>query len=214
MWKVSNATLTTLATLGYSSNKMSESIMNETKTTQISEEIAIPSPEVVATSELTVDGKNPNKMTKEQQDRLASSIKKWGFIVPIITNKDLLIADGEQRWTVAKSMGMSQVSVIRLPVQDVDRRLLRQVLNKLRGDHDRELDALEFQTIIDLGKEADLKYLLELSDDKLDGYLKNEKPISYTKTFEVVVECEDETTQETVYIKLQNEGYKCRVLTL
>jgi ParB-like chromosome segregation protein Spo0J len=85
--------------------------------------------------DLKTDSQNPNKMSKEQHERLATSIKKWGFIVPIITNKDLLIADGEQRWTVAKSLGMKEVSVIRLPVEDVDRRLLRQVLNKLRGEH-------------------------------------------------------------------------------
>jgi ParB-like chromosome segregation protein Spo0J len=186
----------------------------ESKLVPAAQEISIPNAELVATSELTVDGKNPNKMTMEQHDRLASSIKKWGFIMPIITNQNLLIADGEQRWTVAKSLGMAQVSVIKLPVEDVDRRLLRQVLNKLRGDHDRELDALEFQTIIDLGKEDDLKYLLALSDDKLDGYLKDEEPVGYQKTFEVVIECEDETNQEAVYNKLEQEGYKCRVLTL
>ena len=78
-------------------------------------EILIPEPEVVATSELKVDGKNPNKMTREQLDRLKASIQKFGFIVPIITNKDLLIADGEQRWTVAKELAMPNVLIIRLP---------------------------------------------------------------------------------------------------
>ena len=51
----------------------------------LSSEILIPEPEVVATSELKVDGKNPNKMSREQHDRLKVSIKKFGFIVPIIT---------------------------------------------------------------------------------------------------------------------------------
>ena len=62
---------------------------------------------------------------------------------------------------------MSQVPVIRLPVEDVDRRLLRQVLNKLRGEHAPLLDADEFEKIIAMGKEDDLKYLLELDDVKL-----------------------------------------------
>ena len=69
-------------------------------------EILVPEPEVVATSELKVDGKNPNKMSREQHDRLKASIKKFGFIVPIITNKDLLIADGEQRWIIAKEFAI------------------------------------------------------------------------------------------------------------
>jgi ParB-like chromosome segregation protein Spo0J len=177
-------------------------------------EILVPEPEVVATSALKVDGKNPNKMSREQHERLKTSIQKFGFIVPIITNKDLLIADGEQRWIVAKELAMPNVFVIRLQVEDVDRRLLRQVLNKLKGTHDRELDAEEFETIIELGREDDLKYLLNLSDDKLDGYLKEDESIGYEKQFEVVVQCEDEINQEATYNKLISEGYKCRVLTL
>ena len=154
-------------------------------------------------------------MSKEQLERLKTSIKTWGFIVPIITNKDLLIADGEQRFTAAKALGMTEVSVIRLPVEDVDRRLLRQVLNKLKGEHQKELDQAEFERIIEAGKEEDLKYMLMLSDEKLDGVLsQEEKGVKFDESFEVIVECEDETHQEAVYNKLMCEGYKCRVLSL
>jgi ParB-like chromosome segregation protein Spo0J len=177
--------------------------------------IVIPAAETVKLSELKTDGENPNKMSKEQLERLKASIKKWGFIVPIITNKDLLIADGEQRYTAAQALGMTEVSVIRLPVEDVDRRLLRQVLNKLKGKHEKELDQAEYERIIQAGKEDDLKYLLMLSDDKLESLLgEDEKSVSFDESFEIVVECEDEQHQEAVFNKLTSEGYKCRVLTL
>ncbi|GAF88777.1 unnamed protein product, partial [marine sediment metagenome] len=114
---------------------------------------------------------NPNVMTKKQHRRLKTSLKKYGFIVPIITNKNLLIADGEQRWTIAKELDMKQVSVIRLPVEDVDRRLLRQVLNKLKGEHELIADAHEFEKIIAAGRKDDLKHLLALSDNQLERYL-------------------------------------------
>ena len=152
-------------------------------------------------------------MSKDQLERLKASIKKWGFIVPIITNKDLLIADGEQRYTAAKALGMTEVSVIRLPVEDVDRRLLRQVLNKLRGEHQKDLDQSEYDRIIQAGREDDLKYLLMLSDEKLKNS-GEDKGISLAASFEVIIECDDETIQEAVYNKLIGEGYKCRVLTL
>jgi ParB-like chromosome segregation protein Spo0J len=177
--------------------------------------IIIPAAETVAVSELKTDGQNPNKMSKDQLERLKTSIKKWGFIVPIITNKDLLIADGEQRFTAAKTLGMTEVSVIRLPVEDVDRRLLRQVLNKLKGEHKKDLDLAEYERIIEAGKEDDLKYLIMLSDEKLNGALsREEKGVNFDESFEVVIECEDETHQEAVYTKLIGEGYKCRVLSL
>jgi len=177
-------------------------------------EILVPEPEVVSTSELNVDGKNPNKMSREQHERLKASIQKFGFIVPIITNKDLLIADGEQRWIVAKELAMPNVLVVRLPVEEVDRRLLRQVLNKLKGTHDRELDAEEFEAIIELGREDDLKYLLDLSDDKLDGYLKDEEPIDYEKKFQVAVDCKDEIDMEALTNRLTSEGRTCHPLIL
>ena len=110
---------------------------------------------------------------------------------------------------------MTEVSVIRLPVEDVDRRLLRQVLNKLKGEHQKELDQAEYKRIIEAGKEDDLKYLLMLSDDKLtDAMGKEEKGVNFDESFEVVIECEDETQQEAIYNKLIGEGYKCRVLSL
>lgn len=133
--------------------------------------ISLPRPSLVNVDELKVDGDNPNRMSDRQHASLKSSIERYGFIVPIITNKDLLIADGEQRWVVAKDMGMTEVSVIKLPVEDVDRRLLRQVLNKLRGEHELVADAYEFQRIIEAGQEDDLKHLLDLSDSQLERYL-------------------------------------------
>ena len=176
--------------------------------------VLIPVAETVKISELKTDANNPNKMSKEQLERLKASIKKWGFIVPIITNRDLLIADGEQRYTAAKALGMSEVSVIRLPVEDVDRRLLRQVLNKLKGKHDKELDQFEYERIIQAGKEEDLKYYLIISNDKLKNLLSEEKGVTFNESFEVIIECKDETQQEAVYNKLTNEGYSCRILTL
>jgi ParB-like chromosome segregation protein Spo0J len=177
-------------------------------------EILILKSEVVATSELRVDGKNPNRMARQEIDRLKTSFETWGFIVPIITNKDLLIADGEQRWTAAKELGMKEVSVVRLPVEDVDRRLLRQVLNKLKGTHDRAADAEEFELIIELGREDDLKYLLNLSDDKLDGYLKEPEPIEYEKKYQVAVDCKDEIDMESLTNRLTSEGRTCHPLIL
>jgi ParB-like chromosome segregation protein Spo0J len=178
-------------------------------------EIQIPMSERVKLVDLQFDGCNPNRLSQEGIERLKASIRKWGDIVPIVTNKDLLVADGKQRALAMKELAMTECSVIRLPVEDVDRRLLRQVLNKLRGEHLKELDAEEFKIIVDAGAEEDLKYLLGLSDEKLQTYFDSEvKEIEYHETFEIIVSCKDEAEQEAVYNKLAGEGYKCRVLTL
>jgi len=182
---------------------------------EFEKEIQIPMSERVKLADLQFDGCNPNRLSREGMERLKASIRKWGDIVPIVTNKDLLVADGEQRATAMKELGMTECSVIRLPVEDVDRRLLRQVLNKLRGEHLKELDAEEFKIIVDAGAEEDLKFLLGLSDEKLQTYFESDvEEVDYHETFEVIVSCKDEAEQETVYNKLAREGYKCRVLTL
>ncbi len=122
--------------------------------------ILIPEIELIEVNKLSVDGKNPNVLTASQREALKRNIQKFGFIVPIICNKDLLIADGQNRWEIAKKLGMEKVPVIRLPVSDVDRRILRQVLNKLRGEHDRSLDSEEYKLIFD--KQGSFKELSEL----------------------------------------------------
>lgn len=176
-----------------------------------------PREEIVKIEDLKVDGQNPNRMTERQLQQVRDSIERYGFFIPIITNKDLLIADGEQRLTVARELGMSHVKVIRLDVDDVNRRLLRQVLNKVRGEHDPEADAEEFQRIMSAGQGETLKNLLDLSDEKLLRLLnkaENETPVELKPIWEVVVECEDEHAQEAAYEKLKGQGFKCRILTL
>ena len=112
--------------------------------------LEVPPAELVDVNRLSVDQENPNRMSARQFQALKKSIRSWGFIVPIITNRDYLIADGEHRLKAAKALGMKQVSVVRLPVDDVDRRMIRQVMNKIRGEHDLFLDAEEYRKFVDL----------------------------------------------------------------
>jgi ParB-like chromosome segregation protein Spo0J len=133
---------------------------------KIKKEIPIPMSERVKISDLKFDQDNPNRLSLAL-DRLKVSIRRWGDIVPVVTNNELLVADGQQRITAMKELGMTECSVIRLPVKDVDRRLLRQVLNKLRGKHNKEMDSAEYLRIIDEGEKEELKLFLQSVGEKL-----------------------------------------------
>ena len=178
-------------------------------------EIPIPISERVKISDLKFDQDNPNRMSLAQLDRLKASIKRWGDIVPVVTNSELLVADGQQRFTAMKELGMTECSVIRLPVKDVDRRLLRQVLNKLRGKHNKELDNAEYLPILEQGEKEDLRALLESVGEKLSLEVED-RDISFSVpgTYEIIVDCRDEADQKAKYEKLRLEGYKLRILTL
>jgi len=143
-------------------------------------ELKIPAAELVDVELLKVDGENPNRMSPRRFEALKKSISRYGFVVPIITNRDLVVADGEHRLQAAKALGFKQVTVVRLPVDEVDRRLIRQVMNKLRGEHDLFLDAEEYYRIVCGDKRDLLKALVNETDLRIDNLLKLREPASFS----------------------------------
>ncbi len=169
---------------------------------------------------LKSDGQNPNKMTDKQKEATFHSLQTFGWVYPIVSNKDGVFADGEQRVDVCMGNEEFYGPVLRLKVEDVDRRLLRQVLNKLKGTHDKLLDAEEFKRIRDANRAADLKTLLNISDGTLERYDKildasqSNTGAILESTFEVIVKCKDEPEQKRVFDDLKAQGYDTRILTL
>lgn len=130
--------------------------------------INIPKPELTEIKQLRVDNHNPNFMSDSQLEALKKNIQKYGFIVPVITNKELVVADGEHRIKAAEAIGMSHVPVVRLDVDVVDRKLLRQALNKLKGVHDADLDAEEYLRIREGMSSEEISSFLALSAETFE----------------------------------------------
>jgi ParB-like chromosome segregation protein Spo0J len=150
-----------------------------------------------------------------QQEQIWRSLQKYGWAYPIITNKDGVYADGEQRAQVCIQHGAFFAPVLRLPVSDVDRRMLRQILNKLKGKHNKELDAAEYMRIMEAGEKDCLRALLASVGETLpQELLEHEFSVSIPATYELIVECKDEAEQRKFFEKLKMEGYKLRILTL
>jgi hypothetical protein len=164
---------------------------------------------------LQTDSCNPNRMSIRQQEQVWVSLQKYGWTYPIITNKDGVFADGEQRAEVCRQHGEFYVPVLRLPVTDVDRRMLRQILNKLKGKHNKELDAAEYIRIVEAGEKEPLKALLASMCERLPEIVdEQDLPSTIPATYEIIVECKDEQFQKQTFEKLKAEGYKLRILTL
>jgi hypothetical protein len=164
---------------------------------------------------LELDQNNPNVTTIRQQEQIWGSLQKYGWAYPLITNKEGTYLDGEQRGKVCLEHGEFFAPVLRLPVNDVDRRLLRQILNKLKGKHNKELDSAEYMRIIEQGEKDGLKALLMSVGERLpQELLDREFSVSIPATYEIIVECKDEANQKTIFDKLKMEGYKLRILTL
>ena len=187
--------------------------MSEKKTTLIVPGAYLPLLEDIRL--LKSDEQNPNKTTVKQREQIWKSLSKYGWTYPLITNKDGVFADGEQRAGVLREHGEFFAPVLRLPIEDVDRRMLRQILNKLKGTHNKELDAAEFKRIAELGEKEDLKLLLASVGERLpDDFDGRRDSVTIPETWELIVECKDESDQQQSNEKLKKEGYKVRILTL
>jgi hypothetical protein len=164
---------------------------------------------------LKSDENNPNRMSIKQHEEVWKSLQKYGWTYPIIVNKEGVYCDGEQRADVCKKHDEFWAPVLRLLVSDVDRRMLRQILNKLKGKHNKELDAAEYMRIIEKGEKDSLKALLMSIGERLpQELLERELTVTIPATYEIIVECKDESNQKSIFEKLKSEGYKLRILTL
>lgn len=130
--------------------------------------------ELVDVDSLIFDPDNPNIMTQEQMTGLRGSMQRFGFLVPIIIDQNNKIADGEHRVVEAKAHGLKKIPAFRVELAtDADRRLLRQVMNKLHGTHDKVKDAKEFRVLIENGLKEELKELTTVNDKQIEDILRS-----------------------------------------
>lgn len=146
----------------------------------------LPTPKETTTidpEDLSVDGENPNEQSDEMFGLLCTNLAKKGWIGnAIIANTgDLpgydgdpegLIADGEHRWRAAKEIDLDEVPVKLYDFEDdAQRRLWRQELNKISGEHDSKRDALEYDYLLQSGRSDDVQDLVAATDEDLDELL-------------------------------------------
>ena len=91
----------------------------------------------VAITSIKFDKTNPNQLTKEQIDGLSQGMKKFGYLAPVILNEDMEVLDGEHRVKVYEKLGEKKIPAYVINVSKLDGKMLRQIMNNLRGEHDK-----------------------------------------------------------------------------
>jgi 16S rRNA G966 N2-methylase RsmD len=131
----------------------------------------------VKLSDLQFDKTNPNTLTQDQMAGLRESMKKFGYLTPIIIDQKNMIADGEHRALVYKEFGLKEIPAYKLNLKnDVERRILRQVMNKLHGTHDHKLDADELAKIFQGDRLEELSKMIAASQDNLKQMILSHHP--------------------------------------
>lgn len=118
---------------------------------------------------------NPRKAltpSDSEYQKIKKSIETFGYIDPIIINKDGTIIGGHQRYTVLTDLGYTEVEVVVLDLSKNDEKALNVALNKISGEWD-ELKLKDLLLELDLGDydlsltgfdNQDLDALLEITD--------------------------------------------------
>lgn len=84
---------------------------------------------------------NPRKklvLGDEEYEKIKNSIESFGYIEPIIINKDFTIISGHQRKSVLKDLGKKTVDCIIVNLSKKKEKALNIALNKISGEWDME----------------------------------------------------------------------------
>ena len=93
----------------------------------------------ISISELKLAGYNPRKIKPEELELLATGIKEFGFVQPVIINQDNTIIGGHQRVRAAEMIGLSSVPCLTVDISKDKEKALNIALNKIGGQWDRKL---------------------------------------------------------------------------
>ena len=106
------------------------------------------------------DDTNPNILSKDQMNALKLTMEKFGYLAPVILNKDFTVVDGEHRVRIYQELDKKEIQAYVIDVDTIDLKILRQLMNKLKGTHDKQKDILEFKSIFDAGRLDEFSKLL------------------------------------------------------
>lgn len=161
-------------------------------------------------SELTPYGGNAKRHDKKQIANVAESIRQYGFVQPLVIDRDGVIVIGHCRALAAKKLRMREVPCICVddltPEQVNALRLVDNKSNESEWDFDllaEELDKVDMSAF-DFDWDCECEERGKIERDEVE----------YTEKICVIVDCEDEQKAEIIFERLQSEGYSCHVSTL
>ena len=124
--------------------------------------------ELIKLNEIKIDNSNPNVMPRAKMEALIESIRKFGELQPIVIDKENLIIDGQHRFLAYKELNKTHIPAIRVNLERItDKKLLRQLLNKIKGFHDEIKDSAEFRAILHDYKLEELSLMLGDSEQEI-----------------------------------------------
>lgn len=83
---------------------------------------------------------NPRRISDQQLASLKASIERFGFVDPVIVNdRTGTLVGGHQRIKAAKDLGLKEVPVVSVNLDEADEKALNVALNKISGEWDLDM---------------------------------------------------------------------------
>ena len=149
-------------------------------------------------------------------DAVASSIKNFGFKVPIVVDSNNEIINGHTRFKAAKKLGLEIVPVIvaddLTPEQIKAFRLADNKVGEI-ATWDEDALAVELEELKNLNFDMS-EFDFEMNEPQTQEKNENTDPVLYDEKMIIIIESDDESKLEEYFEKLVDEGYPCRLSTL
>ena len=169
--------------------------------------------------------KNP-RLNDQAVDAVASSIREFGFKVPIVVDGKGVVVSGHTRLKAAKTLGLAEVPVIVADdLDDTKIKAFRLADNKVAelADWDESLLIKELEELDDLSYDmGQFEFELDLDDadgngsdgDGSDDIGDIPDNINVMETFALNVIVKDEAEQAELYEEMLGRGYEVKVVSL
>lgn len=154
--------------------------------------------EKVDLNELISPDFNPRQITKAELEKLKNSINEFGYIEPIIVNRqNNHIIGGNQRARALKELGETKIDVIYVDMKDSEQeKMLSIALNKIGGEWDEDKLSEIFKELKVEGVDLDLT---GFTDVELEEFIDDDLE------FDLVVEEEKDPVKEVVFVEKEVE---------
>lgn len=170
--------------------------------------------EMRSVDELAANPRNPRKHSSKQIKGIAASIRDFGWLFPILIEKDGTIIAGHGRLEAAKLLKQKTVPTMTTSLKGLD-----SILYLLLDNQSVQRSSWSRPQLVDLFIDLDeVNYDLKKTGFDIEE-IKNmihaaDEAVAQAQRHGVHVKLESETDQEQAFELFKGQGYECRLLTI
>ena len=170
--------------------------------------------ELVPIASLSLDPANVRKHPEKNIQSIIASLKRFGQQKPIVVDANGIVRAGNGTLMAAKQLGYTEIAIVRSPLKGSEATAYAIADNRTaelaewdEGSLAEQLAALQIE-------DEELALATGFDEADIDALAATE-PLNLDMpdlSFKVVVSCENEEAQASLFERLESEGFKCLLL--